>query len=338
MQVQYAFMLRVLPILLASPVAFGQGTDELWEMTMSMESEGMSMPAMTQKICQKKGSTQEANTPPLEKDCKITESKRSGNKQIFSFVCDGKDGKYGGSGETETLGKDAYRGKMKSSGVREGEKFDMSTAFSGKRAGNCTWEDPGKQVKEAQAQSNAMIAKECDKQIATLEPMMVFGAKDVPPEMMMCKDRKTDFCANAAKVAKTMRDAAGFKAAASKHEHWREAMTACGTDPAGISGPICKGAIDKKDWSFVAAYCKTESAALRSAHCAGRTYTSVDANYRELCAQIGGLSEGRAYTSDAPSADKAKPASADKPAEPAKPTAKDKLKEGADKLKKFLKF
>jgi hypothetical protein len=100
-----ALAVAALSIALASPAAFGQGADELWETSMSMQMEGMTMPAMNQKTCKKKGSTEE-NTAPLEKDCKVTDSKRSGNKQTFSFVCDGKDGKYGGSGETETLGKD----------------------------------------------------------------------------------------------------------------------------------------------------------------------------------------------------------------------------------------
>lgn len=318
---------------LGATAAFGQGTDELWDMTMSMEMEGMSMPAMNQKICQKKGENQESRTPPVEKDCKMIDSKRSGNKQLFKFACDGKDGKYTITGETEQLGKDAYRGKMQSSGVRDGEKFDMSTAFSGKRVGNCTWEDPGKKVQEIQAQSNAMMAKECDKMIADLEPLMFFGGADMPADALFCKDRKADFCANAKKAAQRMRDPAGFTAMAGKHQNWRQAMTACSIDPATISGPVCKSGVDKKDWTFVNRYCTTEAAALRKAHCTGRTYTTVDAAYRELCAGLGGLS----YTADEPSAEKAKPAAAEKP-KSSGDAAKDKLKEGTDKLKKFLKF
>jgi Protein of unknown function (DUF3617) len=318
-----------------------QGPDELWDMSMSMEMEGMSMPAMNQKICQKKGENQESRTPPVEKDCKIIDSKRSGNKQTFKFACDGKEGKYTIVGETETLGKDAYRGKMKSSGVRDGEKFDMSTAFSGKRVGSCTWEDPAKKGQEMQAQSKAMMAKECDKMIEGLEPLMFFGGANMPPEALICKDRKADFCANTARVAKTMHDPAGFVAMSDKHQSWREAMTACGTDPASISGPSCKNGVNKKDWNFVNKYCKTESAALRKAHCVGRTYSTVDDAHRELCATLGGLS----YTADAPNAANAKAQDAGAAAKPQaageapKPaTTTDKLKDGAGKLKKFLKF
>ena len=325
---------------LASAVSFAEGTDELWEMTMSMESEGMSMPGMTNKVCQKKGANQEVRSPPLEKDCKMTDSKRSGNKSTFSFMCDGKEGKYSGTGETETLGKDAYRGKMKSSGVREGEKFDMTMTFAGKRVGNCTWEDPGKQMKEMQAQSNAAIAKECDKLIAELEHMMFFGGEGLPPEMLFCKERKADFCANTAKVLKTARDATGYSAMNRKYSNWREAAKACGTDPASISGPVCKSAIAKKEWTFLRSNCETESAALHKAHCAGRTYDTVDAAYRELCVQLGGLS----YTAEQPDASKAKAQGGGEAAKPqaaqeaAPPKTTDKLKEGADKLKKFLKF
>jgi len=340
--------------------ARAEGPDELWDTTMSMQSEGMTMPGMSQKMCKKKGATEEDKLP-IDKDCKVLDSKRSGNKTTFSFACDGKDGKYSGSGETEQVGKDAYRGKMKTSGVRQGEKFDMSMEFSGKRVGTCTWEDPGKQAKAMQAQSAAMIAKECDKSIAELEPMMVFGGQGLPPEAIMCKDRKADFCANASKVAQSMRDPAGFSAADGKYHSWREAMKACGNDPASISGPACKSAVDKKDWAFLTSHCKSENAALRKAHCDGRTYDTVEASYKEMCVQTGGLS----YTAEATDPAKAKPAAADKPktasdgaatdktksasdgagADKSKAaggtapaSTADKVKEGANKLKKFLNF
>jgi hypothetical protein len=167
--------------------------------------------------------------------------------------------------------------------------------------------------------------------------MMFFGGQGLPPEAIMCKERKGDFCANAAKVAQKMRDPAGFTDAEGKYHNWREAMKACGTDPASISGPVCKSAVDKKDWTFVSSRCRSESAALRKAHCDGRTYDTVEAAYKEMCVQTGGLS----YTAEAPDAAKAKPAAADKPqnaGDAAKPGAADALKEGAGKLKKFLKF
>jgi len=316
---------------------YAEGPDDLWEMTMSMQSEGMTMPAMTHKICKKKGAM-EADNAPLEKDCKLTDSKRSGARYTFSFACDGKDGKYTGSGETETLGKDAYRGKMKSSGVRNGEKFDMSTAFNGKRVGTCTWEDTGKQaekqIRDAQAQSTAMIAKECDKQIEDLQPMMVFGGANLPPEALVCKDRKADFCARAAKVGQQMRDPAGFADANRKYPEWRDAMKACGTDPATVSAPVCKVAVDKKDWTFVSDNCPVEGRAIAQQNCAGMDYTAVMASpYREVCQKYGADLAKKKVADD-----KAKAETAAKPATETKPGTSETVKETAKSLKKLLKF
>ena len=333
MTARVSFILMALPIALGSANAFGEGPDDLWEMTMTMQAEGMTMPAMTQKICKKKGSV-EADNAPLDKDCKVTDSKRSGGKVTFSFACDGKDGKYTGSGESETLGKDAYRGKTKASGVRDGEKFDMSTAFSGKRVGTCTWEEPGKQVAAMQAQSKAAIAKECDKQIESLQPLMVFGGANLPEEALYCKDRKTDFCARAAKVAQQMRDPAGFSEANRKYPEWRDAMKACGTDPATVSAPVCKVAVDRKDWTFVSDNCPVEGRAIAQQNCAGMDYTAAMASpYKEVCQKYGADLMKKKVADDRM---KSEPAA--KPAAEAKPGVGDTVKEGAKSLKKLLRF
>ena len=336
MTARFALFLTAVLIALGSSTAFGEGSDDLWEMTMSMQSEGMTMPAMTQKICKKKGSM-EADAP-LEPDCKVTESKRSGARYTFSFACDGKDGKYTGSGETESLGKDSYRGKMKSSGVRHGEKFDMTSAYTGKRVGACTWEDTAgqanKQFRDAQAQSTAMIAKECDKQVESLQPGTVFGGANLPPEAMYCKDRKADFCARATKVAQQMRDPAAFSEANRKYPEWREAMKACGTDPATVSAPVCKAAVDKKDWTFVSENCPVEGRAVAQQNCAGMDYTAAMASpYREICQKYGADLAKKKVADD-----KAKSETAAKPAAESKPGTGDTVKETAKSLKKLLKF
>ena len=310
------------------------GQDELWETTMAMESEGMKMPAMTQTNCTPKGAREEQRM--MDKNCRVLESKQSGKKHIFKFACEDGADKWTGTGEMESLGKDAWRGTMSAAGTREGQKFSMKMDMSAKRKGNCTYEDPRKKVDAMVAQQNAMLAKECDKMIAELQPAMFFGAQGLPEDALFCKDRKTDFCANVTKVTSTMRDPKGFREGQSKYDtRWRDAAQACGIDPASISGPVCKSAIDGKDWNFVASSCPAEAAALRKENCAGRTYTSVAANFREMCSTLGGLS----YTADRADAAKAAPSGGETaPAEPKKKGATEMLKEGAGKLKKFLKF
>lgn len=324
---------------LAAPAVFAQqGQDEQWDVTMSMETEGMKMPGMNQKVCTKKGAREERM--PMDKNCKMLDSSTSGNKRTFKFACqDGKDS-YTGTGEMEDLGKDAYRGKMNAAGTREGKAFTMKMEFAGKRIGNCTWEDPAKKVEAMQAQTNAMMAKECDKQIAEMEPAAFFPTEGLPPEMMFCKDRKADFCANVTKVGQTMRDKAGYEAAMNKYgDKLERASKACNVDLATIRGPVCKSAVDSKDWQWLNRYCPVEAAGLRKANCAGRTYSTVEKQYADMCSQLGGLSYTATTRADPAKASTGATATEAKPADPAKkPSTTDKLKEGTDKLKKFLKF
>jgi hypothetical protein len=334
---RYAFILTALPIALWSPASFCQGPDELWEITMKMEMAGMpSMPAQTSKVCKRKGD----RSPDLDKtsdksDCKTTDVKTSGAKTTWKMVCTKPD-PMTGTGEMTHTG-DKFDGIVKMSGKMQGESMNMNQIMSGRKVGSCTYEDPGKQVKEIHAQSQTMMAKECDKQIADLEPMMIFGGANLPPESLPCKDRKADFCANATKVAQKMRDPAGFSEANRKYPKWRDAMTACGTDPTVVTGPVCKAGADKKDWKFVAEYCPAEAKALAQKHCAGLDYTSAMASeYREICQRFG--ADVAKEKVAAPKSEAAAAPASEGTKDPKQPTAGDTVKEGARKLKKLLKF
>ena len=202
---------------------FAEGPDELWEVTKKMEMAGMpSMLAQTNKTCKRKGD----RSPDLDKtdnrsDCRTTDVETSGAKTTWKVVRTKPD-PMTGTGEMTHTG-DKFDGAVKMSGKMQGEPFEMNQVLSGRKVGSCTYEDPGKKVKEVQSQSQAMIAKECDKQIESLNPMMVFGGANLPPESLYCKDRKADFCAHAAKVAQQMREPAGFSAASRKYPEWRDA-------------------------------------------------------------------------------------------------------------------
>jgi hypothetical protein len=179
-----------------------------------------------------------------------------------------------------------------------------------------------------------MMAKECDKQIESLQPTMIFGGANLPAEALYCKDRKADFCARAAKVAQQMRDPAAFSDGNRKYPEWREAMKACGTDPATVSGPACKLAVDKKDWPFVSDNCPVEGRAIAQQNCAGMDYTAVMASpYKEVCQKYGADLAKKKVAND-----KAKSDPAAKPAAESKPGVGDTVKEGANKLKKLLNF
>ena len=325
--------LRLLALLAASAtapaLAQNGGQDELWEITMSVQSDGMSMPAMTQNACAPKGKREER--VPMEKNCRTRESKQSGNRSIFKFECvEGAD-RYTGNGEIEDLGKDAYRGFMNSSGTRDGEKFSMRVDMSGKRAGNCTWEDPAKQIAAIESKIKADQAAMCDDLVVRLEAGLVFGTPGLAPEAMLCRDRQAAFCARAASELNGIRDRASWDAAQERYgrDRFDNACKLCKLDVAAAIGPLCSDAIAKGDWPWVKNHCP-EAATLREQHCAGRDMSYLDPKYVPMCTVLGGTKSGGIGS---------KPAADGKPADPArKPSLTDKLKEGADTLKKFLKF
>ncbi len=314
-------------------MALAQGPDELWEVTTKMDMAGMSMPARTDKVCKLKGDRDPSKMGEKDKDsdCKMVDSKQSGNRSTWKIVCT-KPEPMTGTGDMTHSG-DKFDGTIKMSGKSDGEAYTMTQVLSGRKVGSCKYEDPGKKIEQMQAQSQAMIDKECDKQIEGLQPAMILGGEGIPPESMMCKHRKADFCARASKVAQQMKDPAGFTEAAKKYPDWRNTMQGCGTDPNTVSGPACKSAIDKKNWSFIAEYCPVEGRALAQKQCAGMDYTAVmSSEYREICQKYGaGLAKENVGTPKKEAAPAAAPKSD-------KDKAVDAVKEGTNKLKKLLKF
>lgn len=341
-----------------------QGPDELWENTVTMQADGMTMPAMTQKTCSPRGRPE--GRMEMDSNCKMVESKQSGNKFTFKMVCtDGADS-YTGTGEMEDLGKDAYRGFITASGTRDGQKFTMRSNMSGKRVGNC---DAAAEESKAKAQVAAIekqqrdyLVKTCNEALAGLNPFAAFGSEEKGTVTRpICPERQGEFCAAAGKVFKSAGSREGWTAAVSKYRQGTlfAAARACKVDLAAVQAPLCKEAETKKDWSWLRDNGCPQAVALRKQHCAGRTYSNVDPRYSDLCAALGGLS----YTADEVTQDGASSgqpgaaSGASIPVDPKtgapsagqgvtvpppeaqkKPSTTEKLKEGAEKLKKFLKF
>jgi hypothetical protein len=322
----------------ASVTAQQTGPDDLYEYTMSMEMEGMSMPAMKQTVCSPKGARDEERVP-MEKGCRMLESRRAGTKTFVKAVCEDGADRTTMAMEMESTGKDVFRVKTTAEGVRDGRKFAMKSDMAGKRIGGCKAGEPSKEFAQAEAQMNAAIAKECDKGIETLEAAMFTAVEGVnlPPEAMACRGRKAEFCERVSKLNAGLVTPDAWYAMRERHSsRWATATKACGTDPLKVVGPLCAGEVSKKNWRFVGDACAAEAKALVAQRCAGRTADTVAKGDIDMCSALGGL----AYTATDRSADKVgTPATADSATEPAKPkSTTDKLKEGADKLKKFLKF
>ncbi len=107
----------------------------LWEMTTTTVMPGMpfEIPPVTANHCYTKEELkdQQNYVPKQDDNCKITESKVSGNKFTWKVACTGKD-KTTGEGEIVYHGT-SYEGKM----TTNGNGMKMTSRFKAKRVGDC---------------------------------------------------------------------------------------------------------------------------------------------------------------------------------------------------------
>jgi Protein of unknown function (DUF3617) len=119
---------------MSSATVLAAGSDELWEVSATMEMPGMVMPAHTTKVCIKKGKEKDPNNAVPKnrnKDCKMIDVNISGNKSSWKMKCNGEN-PMTGSGEI-TFGNGTYSGRMK----MHSEGGDVTMAYEGKSIGTC---------------------------------------------------------------------------------------------------------------------------------------------------------------------------------------------------------
>lgn len=310
--------------LAAAALVHAQGADELWQMSMRMEMEGMQMPAQSQQVCMKKGETQAEGLGQQDPNCKVTEQRRVGNKFTWKVVCTGAE-PMTGSGEM-TRNRDTLEGRM----LMKGKDGEMKIAYSGKLSGTCnaqTHEDPQqaamkKQMAAMQAQSNAATAQACQEGIEKFSTIL-FEMQGSP-----CAARKGEYCAHVKKTSQSMAMPAGYRKAMQieglRNGGWEQAGKYCSVQTAPVLAAACKGGVSGRDWGFIADHCPAETKKLAAEHCAGRDYTAaMSSEYKPICAKYaGGFAQPQR--------------TAAKPAAPAAPSAADAVKEGTRALKNLF--
>ena len=115
--------------------ASAQGKDDLWEVSSKMEMPGMpmAMPAQVSRVCVGKNRKDE-DLVPKQDNCRVVDSKRTGNKFTYKMECAGNDPSTV-VGEM-TFGSNAYDGQMRMTMKKTNDTMNM--ALSGKRVGDCT--------------------------------------------------------------------------------------------------------------------------------------------------------------------------------------------------------
>jgi Protein of unknown function (DUF3617) len=129
-------VISILFVLALTATCFAADTmrDGYWELTTTMEMPGMPMmiPPTTIKHCYTKEDVKDQKkTITTDKNCTVTDLKKSGNKVTWKMKCTGNHaGDF--SGET-VFKKDAYDSTMK----MHTEEQTMNMKVKAKRLGNC---------------------------------------------------------------------------------------------------------------------------------------------------------------------------------------------------------
>ena len=127
-----AGMGMLLPVL-----AWGQGADDQYDVTIKMAMVGvpMEMPAISQRLCVKKGAS-DGDFVPRQDNCTVSDAKRAGARLTFKVACAGKD-PMTGTGDF-TFDANGYNGQIRLKGKMDGEDVDMTQGIAARRAGGCT--------------------------------------------------------------------------------------------------------------------------------------------------------------------------------------------------------
>jgi len=123
-----------LALAVAAP-AVAQGKDELWEVSTKMNMPGMpmAMPAQVNRVCLGKNRKDE-DLIPKQDNCRVTDSKRTGNRLTYRMECSGSEPSVI-VGDL-TFGTNAYEGAMQMTMTRTNDTMNM--ALAGRRVGECT--------------------------------------------------------------------------------------------------------------------------------------------------------------------------------------------------------
>ena len=115
--------------------AYAQGSDDQYDITVKMEMPGMAMPPMSQRMCVKKGASDQ-DFIPRQDNCRVSDTTRSGSRVTFKMTCTGNN-PMTGTGDF-TFVANGYNGQIRLKGKMEGQEISMTQTIDARRVGGCT--------------------------------------------------------------------------------------------------------------------------------------------------------------------------------------------------------
>jgi hypothetical protein len=234
--------------------AHAANVDELWEITNSMEMQGMSIPASTQNSCIAKN--QPYKPEPEDKNCSVSDVRVSGNRTTWKMKCTGKDAMEGTGDMTKTAS--TLKGVMTMK--TQGEQMTMK--MSGRIVGKCDYAAEQKKL-------NAMVANAQAQQADAL-------AQSKELQRKSCEDARKSASSNFSSYEsyKQSESNPGMNAYLGK----------CKLDLEASRKQLCAKAT-VQEHEYAKKYCPDEYAAMKLQHCTGRSNS-----FRDLCDGASGSS------------------------------------------------
>ena len=259
---------------------------EKWKITTSMQMSGMSMPGRSSEVCKQPGD----DSVPIQTDsnCQIYDVARNGNVQSFKMRCTGKDAMEG-SAQLTYLGPDRYQGKMQVNAQGE----TMTLSYEGQKLGQCDGGEANLQAKKMMAQGQQqmaahekMMAEQCHKQAAEAPSpqLMLTMCKDPEDIKVYCSAVKTHDKFRS--FAESEQQSVANGATQQGMRPLTESAQLCGFSADAERTRLCSTAEENGKLDFIVSQCPVQGQALAAQHCAGRSYTSISANYRNFCASF----------------------------------------------------
>ena len=289
---------------LFAPGAFAQGSDELWEVKTQMNMAGLppGMGGSTQQICRDKDPKKEVERRRDTQDCKVTDTKQSGNKLTITMSCPRGNAVLE---QTYNASRTEYNGTMRVT-TKDGE---MTMTMQGRKIGACDAQQARAQreAKTEQMRSDAMKGqaagmaalkssqdeqiRNCNAAVQTMDmhklgtfarcrqsPELCRAMKDSPqmkPVATACTASRDQFC-------KRYQTLDGFALA----EGNKDAGEMCGVNPDAIKTSLCPQAAKTENLGFLGRFCPVEAKPIAQKNCAGRDFTSAPRDkYTDFCSR-----------------------------------------------------
>ncbi len=268
---------------------------EYWEITVTSDMAGMPSGAtpFTMKQCMPNDRNYFLDKMnKQDKDCKLSNIKKSANKASFDITCNHDGEIMKGSGEF-TLHGDTEEGTSHMTGKVQGHDINVTQQTKGKRLGGSCDTDTAEKER-AQAENNmkayeSMGAQMMQNQKAYTEEACTKWAQDydwvsVPQyffgDQPMCPGKTAKLCESLRKgVAKDLKVYDDLINLEKQPGRQISLIKECKVDITAATKSICKTPIDNGNYETLSKYCPAEAKVYREqqrkVNCDGRVYTGI---------------------------------------------------------------